>query len=370
MFSVRESSAANPLPISALEKASHFTDSLQYAEVLKGLLAKNWSLAEGPIKVWHKDDPFASPREDFSEVKEIKIKDANQADPEDLGLDIGFPLNTIYAGPYLAQHNNKNYAFLMTIDSRTWGSKHNRCFVFYKELGKIIDSSVKTSLISIQCDKAQKIKSSATFPKIEGYTELNNEGKNLLNELSNKEWAKKVSVANPYFEGTTIDWKENFTFSFWNNFTFFNYFSVLSTPSSDHRVGPFDNSYMPEIVQIGMRVVSEKITEFVIWAHRPDFMSQGANMMTFARANDALWSAKSYEEVEEIKAKTSRTFCYEGFDCSKRLADERKWPSLQQPIEANYIVLRYDLDLPNQLVIRYEMVDPRFPSLSSSFLAE
>ncbi len=354
-----------PIVDTALNGSAHMTESLQYVQALKALLGKNWALSDGPIHIWTIPDPKVPATADHRELQEKLVTDPATLDPKEVGIWPGNPDGDLYAGPFIAQLQNKPYVFALSYDNRPWGYDATRCFIFYRALDSIQDKNQKTNLAEVSCKDAERIRNLATFPMAQGFEPLNNDGKKLLTSLSNQNWAKTIQMPIPRYPDRTVTYREKFRFSFWNDFSKFQYTSRVEVGAGDATTSPIE-----DIAQLGMRSAGPGITEFLIWGHRTHFISQSANKMNFMHIKTDLWSIKAWDEIEPLYDANPNYYCYDGFDCSGAFNKNQLWTSIYQELAAEYIVMSYDKAKPNELTVRYEEIDPRFPSLTTTYQSQ
>ena len=119
-----------------------------------------------------------------------------------------------------------------------------------------------------------------------------------------------------------------------------------------------------------MRQTSPGVTEFLVWAHETPYVAQDANKMTFEHMNPDLWNAKTKQDVRALYGKIPGYYCFEGLDCSENIQLGKLSAALAAEVNVEYLILSYDQAKPDQLTVRLEMVDPRFPTISTTYQSQ
>ncbi|MGE0614228.1 MAG: hypothetical protein AB7P04_01195 [Bacteriovoracia bacterium] len=375
--STQAGGVSSSMVAAAKQTAIYISDSPTYRRAINGLLDWPWKLADGKIVVWRKAVEDAPTTEDLRELKKLTITSIDELRLSEIGLsDPGLPDPGIYGGPYQMKLKGSEFVFLLTRDGRPWGYDHDRCFMLFKDVTAVATPGSETGVIDLTCKDASKIKEGARFIRPSGFQDLTAAGKDLLTALSNRSWARTSTIEYKPFPVEepnnvySVNSKEEFQFSFWGDFQYFDYRSAYRHSSQWGSIGRFVDKQV--IAQIGMRTAANGATEFLVWAHHPNFQYQRANKMGFNHTIDGVWSATSREELAEIRSKSAdRLFkCFQGWDCSWRKNILKNYWSLNDDIAAQYIVIQYDPARPDGLGVQFHGVDARFDTLSSTFQAE
>lgn len=350
----------------------YVTESGDYQKVMASLLAKGWTLGSKSLQVHHKADSNAEMRPDFSEVEIRTITDAGMLQPENIGLDVGSYDSLIFAGPYVVGKGEHRYAFVITVDDRTWGYSRDRYYVLFKQLSQVGVTGALTEVEYISYGQASAIKENAAFPLPAGYAALTADLKSMLTALSNKKWLRANTIDLKSMWSDRIyssTWREELKFEFWNDFSRINYTSGVYVPNGSHTSGPF--SELPKIRAIGARTVAPGVHEFIVMAGNTWAMYQKDNFMGFVRGNPELFQAKNQKEIESAQSRmVSYAYCYAGFDCAAQIK-QRTWPANDSlSLDAGSITLRYDESKPDSLTIQYGMTHPVLEGATTEYRAE
>lgn len=347
-------------------KVRYITDSGLYKDAMESLLAKGWKLGSRSLKVHYKADPNQDPQPDYSEVKVITVTDAEKIQPEEIGLSVGDSDASIYAGPFVVGQDKNRYAFVLTVDGRTWGYDRNRYFVLFKPVSSLKDPKILTEVEAIPEKKAYSIKTGAEHLLPAAYASLSQKGKDLLTQLSNQKWKQSVTfeTTSPWSSQLmSLTYSQSLEFKFWEDFKRMDYTARVSHPSGSAGSGPFTT--IPEIFNIGEKEVTPGIYEFAIMAGNRWAMYEHANHLDFYVGNPKIFNAKSWEEAEEIfSEKFTYSYCYRGFNCSEMYAKLSFSDVKFYDASARILVLRYNESKPETLEVRYELAtNPRIEAL-------
>jgi hypothetical protein len=373
---INDQAQANPMG-RAIFKSKYFTKTQDYNRALNGLLSKPWSFPKGGLKVWAKDDPRLEARPDHSELRSLRVMNQEElTSPEQLGLDIGFPLMGISAGPFVTVVNKTEWTFAIFVDDRPWGYDADRCFLFSKRVADLSNSDIATQVESISCEDRVKIKNSAQTGLAPDFSPMDSEGSAVLAQIEGQSWNKTVNLKlaeeaflplrlskskpKPFIHNVTLS--QSFFFN-WFGTTEITYQLLNNIPGHSQTLTP-----TMKLEKLGQRLRADGSWEFQIWATRRYFISQDASQMAFSYILPELWKAKDVKDWDRIlNAHLTNFYCYRGIDCTQQQALRSKWHEPFDEANANFMVLRYNPAHRDQLEIQLHMIDPRFDELTLNF---
>lgn len=361
-------------------EVKHITEPSEFQTALQSLLTKNWALAYGRLKIQYKADPKAEPRPDFSEVEFKTINNPADLHADELGICPDESNGCVYGGPFVIGKGDQKFAFILTVDDRTWGYDRDQYFVIYKKWSEL-KLDTPHLVASLPYSVASTIKKNASYPLPLGFQAPSDSGKKLLTELSNRQWLREVTH---HWEEELYDFQDghwvkvkkpqasyysnSFKFEFWNDFKNINYKMILKEPMSLHTLGPYTN--VPDVFALGEKEVAPGVHQFAILAGNRWAMYQGSNRADYLWTNEEFFNATDINQADHLYSqKFAFSICHKGHDCSKMYKQvlERR---AGNDMEAGLMILEWNEAHPDEIKMILHMTHQSFEGHTSTFFAK
>lgn len=250
-----------------------------------------------------------------------------------------------------------------------------KCFIFYKTFESTGLVGSPTTIAECDCKTAEKIEAAARYPRIDGFSDLSDTDKGVLDSLSQFKWSQSNIFTDEVFEGlpkVEITFKKSFQFEFRNHYQGFNFYSPAESDS--HTGGGYSTEATFPVRQLGHRANSDGTVDFLVLADAPGFFWADDRRLEIDTFLQGTLEAKKYTDIEKIQSSIDvRTFyrpCYGLIGCEndKSPTSFRGFRHADYvSLTFSYMILHYDPSKPNALDVQFHLVNPKVPSVTLHF---